>query len=241
MECPVDLSAESVRDEKVKVLKCIKPVPMDKIILGQYAKSADGSKPGYLDDKTVPAGSNCPTFAAMILHVNNERWSGVPFILKAGKALDEKKVEIRIQFEDHPGTIFPDSVRNELVIRLQPDEAVYLKMMVKKPGLGMETTISELDLSYKSRYNDAKIPDAYEALILDVLNGDRSNFVRSDELEAAWKIFTPALHHIEREKVKPIPYLYGSRYPAGTAEFIRQHGYVRSDREYIWSPSAQKL
>ncbi|CAG8703681.1 11108_t:CDS:2, partial [Ambispora leptoticha] len=109
MDTPVSLDAEDVRDEKVRVLRCIQPVKSEDTILGQYVKSEDGSKPGYLDDETVPKDSNCPTFAAATLWINNERWEGVPFILKCGKALNEAKTEVRIQFRDVPGSIFKDA------------------------------------------------------------------------------------------------------------------------------------
>lgn len=100
-------------------------------------------------------------------------------------ALNEQKAEIRIQFNDVPGNIYSQVDRNELVIRVQPQEAVYMKFMTKQPGLSKEPIISELDLSYAKRYSDVKIPDAYESLIMDVLKGDKSNFVRNDELEVA--------------------------------------------------------
>jgi glucose-6-phosphate 1-dehydrogenase len=135
MEKPVRLSAEDVRDEKVKVLKAIKPLEIGEVLLGQYTKSADGRHPGYRDDKTVPEGSVTPTFAAAVFRINNERWDGVPFILKCGKALNEQKTEIRIQFKSVPGNIYDNIERNELVIRVQPNEAVYFKMMNKTPGL----------------------------------------------------------------------------------------------------------
>jgi len=234
MERPISLSSEDVRDEKVRVLRCILPLKLDDVILGQYTKSEDGTKPGYLDDNTVPADSNCPTSAIAVLYINNERWEGVPFILKCGKALNEQKTEIRIQFQDVPGNVFKNASRNELVIRVQPNEAVYMKMTTKLPGLSMDTVISELDLTYHKRFSELKIPDAYEALILDILNGDHSNFVRNDELEAAWKIFTPILHQIEREKIKPLPYAYGSRGPAASEGFVAKYGYKRSSQEYNW-------
>jgi glucose-6-phosphate 1-dehydrogenase len=120
MERPCTLDAEDIRDEKVKVLRCIKPLTADKILLGQYGKSADGKEDGYLDDPTVPKDSVTPTFAAAVFNIANERWDGVPFIVKCGKAMNEKKTEIRIQFEDVPGSIFPGLSRNELVIRVQP-------------------------------------------------------------------------------------------------------------------------
>jgi glucose-6-phosphate 1-dehydrogenase len=175
-------------------------------LLGQYV-AADG-KPGYLDDDTVPPNSVCPTFAAVTVLIHNPRWEGVPFILKAGKgtafffflysivtplirrsiALNEAKVEVRIQFKDVTQGIFKDIARNELVIRIQPSEAVYLKMNTKTPGLHTRAFPTEMDLTYKRRFTDAKIPEAYEALILDVLKADHSNFVRHDELDVAWKV-----------------------------------------------------
>ncbi|KAJ3403290.1 Glucose-6-phosphate 1-dehydrogenase [Chytriomyces hyalinus] len=235
MERPVSLEAEDIRNEKVKVLRAIKPLKLDDTVLGQYTASADKKEPGYLDDPTVPHGSVTPTYAAAVFRVNNARWEGVPFILKCGKALDESKVDIRIQFNNVPGNIYPNTVRNELVIRLQPKEAVYMKFENKEPGLSTETHTTELDLSYEKRYQNAKIPDAYESLILACLKGDKSNFVRDDELEAAWKIFTPLLHKIEGEKIQPDLYQYGSRGPARASEFVKNLGFVRDDG-YKWAP-----
>lgn len=235
MERPATLSAEDVRDEKVKVLRAIAPVQLSNVILGQYTRSADGQEKGYLEDETVPSGSNTPTFAMATISINNERWAGVPFVLRCGKALNEQKVEIRIQFADVPGCLFPNAARNELVIRVQPNEAVYVKMMVKRPGLDSAPILSDLDLSYASRYVGLRIPEAYESLILDALGGDQSNFVRADELDYAWRIFTPLLHQIEREHIRPISYPYGSRGPPEADEKLKHLGYVRySDRQYSW-------
>lgn len=153
--------------------------------------------------------------------------------------MDESKTEIRVQFNDIAGSIFPQISRNELVIRVQPNEAVYLKMTVKKPGLGMDTTISELDLSYASRYGDIYIPDAYEALLLDILNGDQSNFVRYDELAAAWSIFTPVLHDLDLGKVAPHLYPYGSRGLKEATEKIESLGFIRYPHKYDWSPASK--
>ncbi|KIO25023.1 hypothetical protein M407DRAFT_244236 [Tulasnella calospora MUT 4182] len=235
MERPVSFSAEDIRDEKVKVLRAIPPVEQKDVLLGQYV-SANG-KPGYLDDDTVPKGSVCPTFAALTLWINNPRWEGVPFILKAGKALNEAKVEVRIQYKDVTSGIFRDIARNELVIRIQPSEAVYIKMNVKTPGLVTRAMPSEMDLTYKRRFTDTKIPEAYEALILDAFKGDHSNFVRDDELDAAWKIFTPILHWIEGKKgpsPRPSPYPYGSRGPNELENFITGYGYKRVETGYVW-------
>jgi glucose-6-phosphate 1-dehydrogenase len=197
----------------VKVLRAIQPILSKNVLLGQYV-SANG-KPGYLDDDTVPPNSTCPTFAATTLWINNPRWEGVPFILKAGKgkdiffavvmtqlvdltmclrfkALNDAKVEVRIQFKDVTSGIFKDVCRNELVLRIQPSESVYLKLNTKLPGLYTRAIPTEMDLTYKRRFVESKIPEAYEALILDAIKGDHSNFVRRDELEHAWKVSIPS-------------------------------------------------
>eukprot|EP00887_Chlorella_sp_A99_P005935 scaffold29.g5935.t1 len=222
---------DDIRDEKVRVLRCIKPPSDDQVVLGQY--TAGDGEPGYLDDPTVPAGSKTPTFAACVLYVDNDRWSGVPFILRAGKALNDRKAEIRIQMRSTPHFIFgadsdPEQMRNELVIRLQPSEAIYLKCMVKKPGLDMDAIISELDLDYKRRFPGTVIPDAYPKLILDAIRGDQQHFVRRDELRAAWAIFTPLLHRIDAGEVPVHLYPAGSRGPAASEELLQRAGFVRN-------------
>jgi len=236
MERPVSFAAEDIRDEKVKVLRSIPPIDRADTLLGQYV-SANG-KPGYLDDDTVPPGSVCPTFAATTLWIHNPRWEGVPFILKAGKALNESKVEVRIQFKDVTQGIFKDIARNELVFRIQPSEAIYLKLNSKTPGLQTRAIPTEMDLTYKRRFTESKIPEAYEALIIDVIRGDHSNFVRHDELDVAWKIFTPILHWIDGlngPRPRPVPYPYGSRGPKELDEFINKYGFKRIDKDaYTW-------
>ncbi|KAI9321629.1 glucose-6-phosphate dehydrogenase [Dichotomocladium elegans] len=234
MERPISTESEAIRDEKVKVLKCIPPVTIQDALLAQYV-GANG-KPGYLEDETLKnKKSRTPTFAALTLWVQNERWEGVPFILKAGKALDDGKVDIRIQFRNVAGSLYKGAPRNELVMRIQPKEAVYIKFNNKQPGLTYQTMQSDLDLSYHDRFTDLSIPDAYESLILDVLRNDHSNFVRDDELEAAWKIFTPLLHQIDKDSSIPLStYPYGSRGPAELDEFVRKYGYDRSNANYTW-------
>jgi glucose-6-phosphate 1-dehydrogenase len=175
MEPPVKVAGENfsnyLRDAKVRVLQSMPPLSKQDVVIGQYV--ADNGKPGYLDDPTVPAGSITPTFCVAKMSINTPRWSGVPFIMKAGKALEERKAEIRIQFKDTPAANFLfdglDIPRNELVIRLQPNEAIYLKTNIKGPGLQTNVEQSELDLSYQTRYADTYNPDAYTRLILDVL------------------------------------------------------------------------
>lgn len=237
MEKPCRNMATDIRDEKVKVLKSVPPVELDDVVLGQYVGDPKGegeAKEGYLDDPTVPKGSITPTYALAVLKIKNERWDGVPFIIKCGKALNERKAEVRIQFKNVPGDIFDGKAkRNELVIRVQPNEAVYLKMMTKQPGMSGDLVESELDLTYKARYKDISLPDAYERLILDVFYGLQTNFVRSDELAEAWRIFTPLLHRIDKEKIGPIPYTYGSRGPAQADNRVKEEGFVFSP-SYKW-------
>ncbi|KAF3795453.1 Glucose-6-phosphate 1-dehydrogenase [Nymphaea thermarum] len=223
METPVSLDAEDIRNEKVKVLRSMRPLQLDDVVIGQYKSHSKGgiTHPGYLDDKTVPKGSLTPTFAAAALFIDNARWDGVPFLMKAGKALHSKRAEIRVQFRHVPGNLYRksfgtdlDRATNELVIRVQPDEAIYLKINNKIPGLGMRLDRSNLNLHYAARYSN-EIPDAYERLLLDAIEGERRLFIRSDELNAAWALFTPLLKEIEEKKIVPELYPYGSRGPVG--------------------------
>eukprot|EP00879_Flechtneria_rotunda_P011986 GHRR01012519.1.p1 GENE.GHRR01012519.1~~GHRR01012519.1.p1 ORF type:complete len:565 (+),score=146.91 GHRR01012519.1:1727-3421(+) len=182
MEQPVSLDAEDIRNEKVKVLRSMKMVTLDDVVTGQYR--ARGKLPGYLDDETVPKGSVTPTFSAIAMFINNHRWDGVPFLLKAGKALNKRRAEIRVQFRHVPGNLYrdkqgadPDAACNELVIRIQPKEAIYLKINNKVPGLGLRLDQTRLDLQYQEEYQ-GELPDAYERLLLDVVNGDKRLFIR---------------------------------------------------------------
>lgn len=238
MEAPVSLHPDDIRDEKSKLLRAIPPLTPEDCILGQYV--AANGKPGYRDDPTVPPNSKCPTYAACKLSINNDRWMGVPFILKAGKALDDRSVVVRMQLKPCASPIFGDlnHMRNEFVMRFQPGEAIYAKMVVKKPGLDMQCEMSELDLSYMHRYKDVHIPDAYERLILDCIRGDQQHFVRRDELRAAWAIFTPLLHDIDAGRLQPEPYPYGSRGPESVNEFVAKAGYVQT--RYIWNAASSK-
>ncbi|KAG6670654.1 hypothetical protein I3843_Q047800 [Carya illinoinensis] len=207
METPVSLDAEDIRNEKVKVLRSMRPLQLENMVVGQYKSHTKGgvTYPAYTDDKTVPDDSLTPTFAAAALFIDNARWDGVPFLMKAGKALHNKRAEIRVQFRHVPGNLYNrnfgtdlDRATNELVIRVQPDEAIYLKINNKVPA----------------RYSK-EIPDAYERLLLDAVEGERRLFIRSDELDAAWALFTPLLKELEEKKIIPEYYPYGSRGPVG--------------------------
>ncbi|XP_052206008.1 glucose-6-phosphate 1-dehydrogenase, chloroplastic-like isoform X2 [Diospyros lotus] len=223
METPVSLDAEDIRNEKVKVLRSMRPLQLENVVIGQYKSHTKGgvTYPGYIDDNTVPKGSLTPTFAAAALFIDNARWDGVPFLMKAGKALHNKRAEIRVQFRHVPGNLYNrnfgtdlDQATNELVIRVQPDEAIYLKINNKVPGLCMRLDRSNLNLLYAARYSK-EIPDAYERLLLDAIEGERRLFIRSDELDAAWSLFTPVLKELEEKKIIPEYYPYGSRGPVG--------------------------
>ncbi|XP_077250389.1 glucose-6-phosphate 1-dehydrogenase, chloroplastic-like [Tasmannia lanceolata] len=244
METPVSLDAEDIRNEKVKVLRSMKPLQLENLVVGQYKSYTKGgvTYPGYRDDKTVPNDSLTPTFAAAALFIDNARWDGVPFLMKAGKALDTRRTEIRVQFRHVPGNLYKrsfgmdlDLATNELVIRVQPDEAIYLKINNKIPGLGMRLDRSNLNLHYAARYSK-EIPDAYERLLLDAIEGERRLFIRSDELDAAWELFTPMLKELEEKKIVPEPYSYGSRGPDGAhylaAKYKVRWGDLSSDHHH---------
>lgn len=219
MEPPVSLQADDVRNEKLKVLKCIKPIKREDFVVGQYSSKKIGGveHPGYRDDPTVASDSITPTFAATVLHVCNRRWDGVPFLLKCGKGLDEKLFEIRVQFSTVPGNLY-STFTNELIIRVQPDEGIHFKVTTKAPGIQANLRETPLNMQYKSRFN-MHIPDAYVRLIYEALIGDQRNFIREDELDEAWKIFTPVLQDLEREQIEPDRYPFGSRGPV-EAEYL---------------------
>ncbi len=226
MERPARFDANAVRDEKVRLLRAVAPVAPDELIVGQYA-AAPPHRPAYTQEPTVPADSVTPTYAAAVLHIENERWRGVPFFVEAGKALDVQVSEVRLRFRAAPGNLFGDAMgpltANEMVIRVQPDEAIELRIMNKVPGLKMALQPTPLNLRYQSAFQ-AEIPDAYECLLLDVIHGDRSLFIRADELAAAWDIFTPVLHAMEARRQAPEPYVFGSRGPESASQLLARAG-----------------
>ncbi|CAH8467344.1 unnamed protein product [Schistosoma rodhaini] len=241
MEKPVSVNADDIRDEKVRVLRSIEPLTIDDIVIGQYVADPNATNPpaslSYTDDPSVPKDSITPTYVCAVLYVKSDRWKGVPFILRAGKALNERKAEVRVQFKEPHIHLFGSKEglpRNELVIRVQPDEAVYIKLNVKSPGMKFQTEETELDLTYAHRYKAIKLPDAYERLILDVFCGVQTNFVRSDELHEAWRILTPVLKYLEDNKVKPYPYIYGSRNGPKEADILCKKAGFQYSGTYVW-------
>ena len=229
MEIPVRMDASSILDEKVKVLKAMPYLSLDNIALGQYG--ANEKEKGYLDDETVSKNSLTSTFASAVFRINNHRWEGVPFLLKCGKALDNKVAEVRIEFNNFIKNIYrnADFPSNMMIIRIQPDPGIFLYINSKSPGMHNSIHPISLDLNYNKKYENVGIPDAYEKLILDAIRGDKSLFIRDDELKLAWKILTPVLKEIDNSKIKPSLYQFGSRGPKESDELLEKYGLTWGD------------
>jgi glucose-6-phosphate 1-dehydrogenase len=225
MEPPSRLDSSRIAAEKVRVLRQVSPLRIEDLVVGQYrGGDLDGRRfPAYVDDPGVPDDSTTPTFAAARLAITGPRWDGVPFLVSAGKGLDARKTEIRIRFRDVPLKMFCDADRcpaaNELIIRVQPDEAIELSFTNKVPGMGMVLRSSSLDLQYKETFSEM-IPDAYENLLLDIMRGDRGLFIQKRELEAAWDIFTPVLQQMEEHRVVPESYRFGTEGPEAARKLM---------------------
>jgi glucose-6-phosphate 1-dehydrogenase len=237
MEPPIAFNGHEVRDEKVKVLRAARPlvgqgdVP---VVLGQYAAAEVGGEHvvGYREEKNVDPKSITPTFAAIRFSIDNWRWKHVPFYLRSGKRMAERKSEIAITFRSPPVLMFgQDELESmcpsTLIMRVQPDEGISLRFQVKTPGAHNELTsnleISPVDMefSYAEAFG-AETPPAYQTLLLDCMIGDQTLFTRSDEVEAAWDIIDPLLKHLERRPPHDLPaYPAGSWGPAQADELLR--------------------
>ncbi len=199
MDPPSNLDADAIRDEKVKVLKALKPFTGEAlgrdVVRGQYiAGTSDGQAvPGYLEEEGANTQSQTETFVAMKTEVANWRWAGVPFYLRTGKRMPEKLSQIVIHFRQQPHYIFDPDQRgiasNKLIIRLQPEEGIALQVLTKDSGLdkGMRLRPGPLHLDFNSAFPKSRIPDAYERLLLEVMKGQQYLFVRRDEVEHAWR------------------------------------------------------
>ena len=226
MEPPIAFRADDVRDEKVKVLRSLRPLVdggAPPVVLAQYSGTdVDGKRiPGYHEEKDVSVDSTTPTFAAMRFDIDNWRWRHVPFYLRSGKHLPRRTSEIAIQFRSPPLLMFGQQELEEkwpsvLVMRVQPDEGISLRFHVKTPGtenqLTPEFEISpvEMDFSYAKAFG-RETPDAYQTLLLDCMIGDATLFTRSDEVEVAWQVIDPLLQYLEKNPVSSLP-----QYPAGS-------------------------
>jgi glucose-6-phosphate 1-dehydrogenase len=233
MEPPARLDADALRDEKLKVLHALKPVgdPLStqNAVRGQYraGASAGGAVPGYLEELGAEASST-ETFVALKAEVENWRWAGVPFYLRTGKRLAERVSEIVIAFRPIPHSVFAPSAgaieANRLVIRLQPDEGVKLWLMTKDPGPGgMRLRSVPLDMSFANAFQ-VRNPDAYERLVLDVVRGDQTLFMRRDEVEAAWSWIDPILDSWSHAAEQPKPYTAGTWGPSAAIALIERDG-----------------
>ncbi len=202
MEPPAAFAADALRDEKVKVLRAIEPMTPAQVaanvVRGQYGPGwvAGESVVGYRAEPAVDPESETETYVAARLFVDDWRWAGVPFYLRAGKRLPKRATEIAIQFKQVPHALFKDSKAapeaNLLALRIQPDEGILLRFAAKVPGLGVDVRSVNMDFTYGSAFS-VDSPDAYETLILDALLGDAALFTRADEIEKAWGIVTPLI------------------------------------------------
>jgi glucose-6-phosphate 1-dehydrogenase len=233
MEAPSSLHHDAVRDEKIKVLRALRPIDLDAVrantVRGQYAAGAIKSEtvPGYAEE-LGGEDSSTETFVALKLEIDNWRWSNVPFYIRTGKRLKGKHSEIVVQFQNVPHSIFPqqkyDVVPNRLTIRLQPDEGVKLSLMAKEPGPGgFNLRPVSLDLSFEETF-ELRYPDAYERLLMEVLRGSPALFMRRDEVDAAWKFIDSIIEGWEETNQKVETYVAGSWGPTGSSMLLDRDG-----------------
>ena len=226
MEPPAKFEPDSVRDEKLKVIKSLDPVGPEDIVRGQYRASADNFS--YLEDVGNPR-SRTESYVAMKVGIANWRWSGVPFYLRTGKHLRARSSEIAVVFKDPPHKMFPkmDARRgNALIISLQPHEEIMLRTTIKEPGPGgMRLTEVSLDMSFAEALGgDMESQDAYERLIMDVIRGDQTLFMRGDEVEAAWKWIDPIMEDWDASNQKPAQYDAGGSGPEDALMLMHREG-----------------
>jgi glucose-6-phosphate 1-dehydrogenase len=229
MEPPVAFDADSVREEKVQVLRSIHPMTPEEVarraVRGQYGPGeVEGKKvPGYREEEGVAKDSAVETYAAVEFRVENWRWAGVPFYLRTGKRLARKLTEVVVHFKRTPQALFARSTDdriepNEITLRVQPHEGIEVKFGAKRPGLEMHAGTAHLDFDYQSAFGVAS-PAAYETLLLDVMQGDVTLFTRRDEVEAQWRLITPIEEAWAAQGPPRFPnYAAGTGGPAGTDE-----------------------
>jgi glucose-6-phosphate 1-dehydrogenase len=233
MEPPARMDADAVRDEKIKVLQGLRPIDdgncAQVTVRGQYRAGLgpSGAVPGYTED-VGNASSTTETFVALKAEIANWRWAGVPFYLRTGKRLPVRESEIVLTFRNIPHSIFDASVgaieQNRLVLRIQPDEGVKLWLMIKDPGPGgMRLRYVPLDMSFAEAFG-VRSPDAYERLILDVIRGNQTLFMRRDEVEAAWSWIDPIAEAWASTSEGPKPYPAGTWGPTAAISLIERDG-----------------
>jgi glucose-6-phosphate 1-dehydrogenase len=233
MEPPSLFTAARVQDEKAKVLQSVRPFPPDRldecIVTGQYGRGTSGGKetPGYLNEEGVAAASTVPTYAALKVWIDNWRWNGVPFYLRAGKRMSRRTTEIAIRFRPVPHMMFSRSMggsieANTLVLRVQPDEGITVEIQAKNPGSRMCLSPVELDFSYPRNV----ILSAYERVLLDCMEGDRMLFVRDDGVDLSWALLSPLIQALESERTaaQVTTYAAGTEGPAAASALMERDG-----------------
>ena len=235
-EPPVSLDPESIRNEKVKVLKAIQPLKLKAnggdVVRGRYIEGLIDGEPvrSYINADGIPADSITETYAALRLSINNWRWQDVPFYIRSGKRLARRVSEIAVQFKRPPGILFSegnkfDLAQNTMVIQIQPDEGVTLVMNSKVPGLETRTQPVKMHFRYATTFG-SNTPEAYERLILDAMIGDSTLFIRGDETEASWKLITPILEHWQASGADGLAeYISGSWGPVESDRMLQERGH----------------
>jgi len=242
MEPPATSDADAIRDEKLKVLKSLRPFTPESVgrdvVRGQYRAGNIGGQPvpGYLDEQKVPPGSHCETFVALRTEVQNWRWAGVPFYLRTGKRLAARDAQIVVNFRPVPHPIFPGAHRaNQLVIKLQPEDGLELRLLAAKgSGVGESLAPVSLDLDFDRAFPSERV-GAYERLLLDAIAGRLNLFVRSDEQEQAWRWVEPILDAWSREREQhgegPRGYAAGTWGPAAASALVARDGNAWSEEQ----------
>ena len=233
MDAPDTLNSESIRDEKVKVLKALKPMTqastMKNFICGQYGEGSISGEavPCYTDEEGANIDSQTETFVALQAEISNWRWSGVPFYLRTGKRLASKSTQVVIHFKPDAHFIFDldqkDYASNRLIIRLQPHESISLEVMTKKQGIEKGMRLKQKDLHLDFTDSEDRLPDAYERLLLEVIKGDQSLFVRRDEVELSWRWCDQLIKNSQRLKQTLHSYESGSHGPIEAQQLIQSH------------------
>ena len=236
METPINFDADEIRNKKVDVLKAMRPFTPDEIrnstVRGQYTKGwVKGEEvPGYRHEKDVNPDSNTETFAAIKFFVDNWRWQGIPFYVRTGKRLFQTSSIITIQFKDVPHQVFPASVaenwqQNRLIISIQPEMSIRLQVQAKRPGVAMVLNPVDMVFDYKGTYS-SDTPEAYETLLLDVMTGDQTQFMRADQVESAWELLMPVIKAWESKKSLSFPnYTADSWGPEDAEALIARDGF----------------
>jgi glucose-6-phosphate 1-dehydrogenase len=238
MEPPSRDDADAIRDEKLKVLRSLKPFSRESVtrdvVRGQYrAGNGNGvAAPGFLDEARVPAGSHCETFVALRTEVQNWRWAGVPFYLRTGKRLAEREAHIVINFRPTPHSIFPgQNTPNKLVIKLQPEDGLELHLLAAKGSATSEALSPvSLDLDFDKAFAENRV-GAYERLLLDVIAGRLNLFVRSDEQEEAWRWVEPILDSWRDDASAPRSYSAGTWGPAAASALVARDGFAWAEEQ----------